>query len=152
MIIGFIGFGQVASTLSNILSANGIQTVTVVKDRSQKTNKLAVNSDVQIIDSYKALLEGSDIVISANSPANALNLAEKYSDHMGQGIYHLGATEGWGFDTWQNPEEINNQLKFNCNFDNIEGTIFFTYKDLVPGKNEIKNQGLQKLKEIWNNK
>ena len=72
--------------------------------------------------------------------------------YMGQGIYHLGATEGWGFDTWQNPEEINNQLKFNCNFDNIEGTIFFTYKDLVPGKNEIKNQGLQKLKEIWNNK
>ena len=80
MIVGFIGFGQVASTLSNILSAKGIQTVTVVKDRSQKTNKLAVNSDVQIIDSYKALLEGSDIVISANSPANALNLAEKYSD------------------------------------------------------------------------
>ena len=72
--------------------------------------------------------------------------------YMGQGIYHLGATEGWGFDTWQNPEEINNQLKFNCNFDNIKGTIFFTYKDLVPGKNEIKNQGLQKLKEIWNNK
>ncbi len=87
MIVGFIGFGQVASTLSNILSAKGIQTVTVVKDRSQKTNKLAVNSDVQIIDSYKALLEGSDIVISANSPANALNLAEKYSDYMGQGIY-----------------------------------------------------------------
>ena len=72
--------------------------------------------------------------------------------YMGQGIYHLGASEGWGHDTWQNPEEINNQLKFNCNFDNIEGTIFFTYKDLVPGKNEIKNKGLQKLKEIWNNK
>ena len=69
--------------------------------------------------------------------------------YMGQGIYHLGASEGWGFETWQNPDEINNQLKFNCNFDNIKGTIFFTYKDLVPGKNEIKNAGLQKLKEIW---
>jgi uncharacterized lipoprotein YddW (UPF0748 family) len=72
--------------------------------------------------------------------------------YMGQGIYHLGATEGWGHDTWQNPEEINNQLKFNCNFDNIEGTIFFTYKDLVPGKNPIKDEGLAKLKALWNNK
>ena len=46
--------------------------------------------------------------------------------YMGQGIYHLGASEGWGFETWQNPEEINNQLKFNWNFENIKGTIFFT--------------------------
>ncbi|WP_295721463.1 DUF1932 domain-containing protein [uncultured Methanobrevibacter sp.] len=87
MIVGFIGFGQVSSTLSNILSSNGIQTVTVVKDRSQKTNKLAVKSDVRIIDSYEALLLGSDIVISANSPANALNIADKYADYMGDGIY-----------------------------------------------------------------
>ena len=72
--------------------------------------------------------------------------------YMGQGIYHMGATEGWGFETWQNPEEINNQLKFNCNFENIEGTIFFTYKDLVPGKNPIKDEGLAKLKALWNNK
>ena len=72
--------------------------------------------------------------------------------YMGQGIYHMGATEGWGHETWQNPEEINNQLKFNCNFDNIKGTIFFTYKDLVPGKNAIKDEGLAKLKELWNNK
>ena len=72
--------------------------------------------------------------------------------YMGQGIYHMGATEGWGHETWQNPEEINNQLKFNCNFENIRGTIFFTYKDLVPGKNAIKDEGLVKLKELWNNK
>ncbi len=72
--------------------------------------------------------------------------------YMGQGIYHMGSSEGWGFETWQNPEEINNQLKFNCNFDNIEGTIFFTYKDLVPGKNPIKDECLAKLKALWNNK
>lgn len=87
MIVGFIGFGQVSSTLSNILSSKGVQTVTVVKGRSQKTNKLAVKSDVRIIDSYEALLLGSDIVISANSPANALNVADKYADYMGDGIY-----------------------------------------------------------------
>ena len=31
MIVGFIGFGEVSSTLSNILSKNGVKTVTVVK-------------------------------------------------------------------------------------------------------------------------
>ncbi len=87
MIVGFIGFGQVSSTLSNILSSNGVQTVTVVKGRSQKTNELAVKSDVRIIDSYEALLLGSDVVISANSPANALNIADTYADYMGDGIY-----------------------------------------------------------------
>ncbi len=87
MIVGFIGFGQVSATLSDILTSRGVQTVTVVKGRSQKTNKLAVKSDVRIIDSYEALLRGSDIVISANSPANALNVADKYADLIGDGIY-----------------------------------------------------------------
>jgi uncharacterized lipoprotein YddW (UPF0748 family) len=72
--------------------------------------------------------------------------------YMGQGIYHMGAKEGWGAETWQNPDEIHNQICFNCNFENIEGTIFFTYKDLVPGQNPIKDACLEKLKKTWNNK
>ncbi len=72
--------------------------------------------------------------------------------YMGQGIYHMGSTEGFGCETWQNPKEIANQLRFNANFDNIKGTIFFTYRDLVPGKNAIKDQALIDLKEMWNQK
>ncbi|OWT32983.1 hypothetical protein BGI41_04745 [Methanobrevibacter sp. 87.7] len=87
MIVGFIGFGEVSSVLSNILSKNGIRTVTVVKGRSNKTQELAVKSDVQILDSYETLIKGSDIVISANSPANALKVAEKYADLMEDNIY-----------------------------------------------------------------
>lgn len=87
MIVGFIGFGEVSSTISNILSRNGVQTVTVVKGRSEKTNIRAIKSDVQIIDSYDALVKGSDVVISANSPANALNVAKKVSKLMDDGIY-----------------------------------------------------------------
>lgn len=87
MIVGFIGFGEVSLTLSEILSKNGVQTVTVVKGRSERTNINAVKSDVQIIDSYEALMKGSDVIISANSPANAIKVAEKYSDYMDDGIY-----------------------------------------------------------------
>lgn len=87
MIVGFIGFGEVSSTLSNILSKNGVKTVTVVKGRSNKTQELAIKSNVQILDSYETLIKGSDIIISANSPFNALKVAEKYADFIDDNIY-----------------------------------------------------------------
>ena len=65
--------------------------------------------------------------------------------YIGQGLYQMGSNE-----VWANPLEIENQLKFNCQFKNVKGTIFFTYKDLVPGKNEIKDQALETIKTLWN--
>lgn len=64
--------------------------------------------------------------------------------YIGQAIYQMGSNE-----VWANPLEIDNQLRFNCNYPNIAGTIFFTYHDLVPGQNETKDFGLKKLKERW---
>ncbi|MBQ8292900.1 MAG: family 10 glycosylhydrolase [Bacilli bacterium] len=64
--------------------------------------------------------------------------------YIGQAIYQMGSNE-----VWANPDEIDNQLCFNCLHDNIAGTIFFTYHDLVPGKNEVKDAGLAKLKARW---
>ncbi len=67
--------------------------------------------------------------------------------YIGQGLYQVGSK-----DIWNNPLEIDNQLRFNCLFDNIDGTILFTYHDLVPGRNEVKDEALVKLKEAWNKK
>ena len=54
-------------------------------------------------------------------------------------------------EVWANPLEMDNQLRFNCQFDNIAGTIFFTYKDLIPGQNEVKDAGLETVKKrFWN--
>ena len=64
--------------------------------------------------------------------------------YIGQGLYQMGSNE-----FWQNPEEIANQLKFNCQFDHISGTIFFTYRDLVKGQNDIKDKALDTIKELW---
>ncbi len=64
--------------------------------------------------------------------------------YIGQGLYQMGSN-----DVWQNKEEMANQLKFNCQFDHISGTIFFTYKDLVKGQNDIKDAGLDTIKELW---
>lgn len=64
---------------------------------------------------------------------------------IGQGLYQMGAN-----DVWKNPLEIDYQLRFNQQFDNIKGTIFFTYHDLVPGKNLIKDAAIALLKARWN--
>lgn len=64
--------------------------------------------------------------------------------YIGQAIYQMGSNE-----VWANPDEIDNQLRLNCKFDSITGTIFFTYHDLVPGRNETKDLGLEKLKNRW---
>ena len=64
--------------------------------------------------------------------------------YIGQALYQMGSNE-----VWQNKEEMANQLKFNCQFDHISGTIFFTYKDLVKGQNEIKDAGLDSIKALW---
>lgn len=37
--------------------------------------------------------------------------------------------------SWQNPEEISNQLKFNSLYDEIKGSIFFRYKSLLESEN-----------------
>ena len=65
--------------------------------------------------------------------------------YIGQGLYQMGSK-----DVWENPEEIANQLKFNCQFKQVTGTIFFTYRDLVKGQNDIKDKALDTIKELWN--
>ena len=64
--------------------------------------------------------------------------------YIGMGLYQMGSNE-----VWQNPKEITNQLMFNQNFDNVEGSIFFTYRDLVKGQNPIKDEALEEIKKLW---
>ena len=64
--------------------------------------------------------------------------------YIGMGLYQMGSNE-----VWQNPNVIEIQLRFNCNFNNVAGTIFFTYHDLVKGQNEIKDEALDTIKKLW---
>jgi uncharacterized lipoprotein YddW (UPF0748 family) len=66
--------------------------------------------------------------------------------YIGQALYQMGAKDK---PEWSNPLEMANQLKYNQNFDNIKGTIFFTYHDLIKSDNEIKNQALDTINELW---
>jgi len=64
--------------------------------------------------------------------------------YIGMALYQMGSNE-----VWSNPLEIENQLSYNMQYDNIAGTIFFTYHDLVKGQNEIKDEALDTIKKLW---
>ena len=48
--------------------------------------------------------------------------------YIGHGNY--GIREVTGDNSWNNPYEISNQLKYNSNFRNVKGSVFFSVKDL----------------------
>ena len=74
MKVGFLGFGEVASTLSVGLMKNGAEVYTCVKGRSTRTRNNILKSGVETYPSYKALAENSDIIISSVVPSEAIEV------------------------------------------------------------------------------
>lgn len=86
MKVGFIGFGEVASTLSAGLLEHGVEVCTCVFDRSSKTREIADDMGVEICNTYKLLAEVSDILISSVVPTASIQVAELVGGHV-KGIY-----------------------------------------------------------------
>ncbi len=86
MIIGFIGFGKVSKTLANLIKSDDITFITSDEGRSSKTIENIKKYDVDVLDTFKEVASSSDILISANSPKNALDVAKKYGEFT-RGIY-----------------------------------------------------------------
>lgn len=75
MKIGFIGFGEVAYILSNGLLKNGAEVFACVHERSNRTKEIAEKCGVNLCETYKALAEESDILISAVVPSSSVEVA-----------------------------------------------------------------------------
>ena len=86
MIIGFIGFGKVSENILNLIKSDDISFITSYENRSEKTIVNIKRCDIEVLDSFKSVALKSDIVISANSPKNALAVAEEYGKYV-EGIY-----------------------------------------------------------------
>lgn len=82
MIIGFIGFGKVSKNLLKLIKSQDIKFVTSFEGRFPKK----VNEDIEVLDTFREVSETSDILISANSPKSALDVAKKYGKYV-NGIY-----------------------------------------------------------------
>lgn len=77
--------------------------------------------------------------------------------YVGHANYKHVNNGGWDAE-WMNPEEISHQMRFNQKFNNVKGSILFSYNDIVPSKvneldaalkpkHEVKNQSIQLLKK-----
>ncbi|CEA13075.1 DUF1932 domain-containing protein [Methanobacterium formicicum] len=85
--IGFLGFGEVASTLSNGLLARGVEVSTCLEGRSQRSVELAKSTGVDVFDSLTELVGSSDILLSAVVPAEAVSVAAKVGGGGFDGVY-----------------------------------------------------------------
>jgi len=86
MRVGFLGFGEVASTFSTGLKANDVDVYTCLSGRSPKTVENAVNSGVKLCNTYRELAEKSEILFSSVVPSMAVEVAKKVGNHS-KGIY-----------------------------------------------------------------
>lgn len=86
MIIGFIGFGKVSKGLVNLIESEDISFVTSFEGRSNKTIDDIKKEGIEVLDTFKDVAIASDIVISANSPKSALEVAKNHGKYA-KGIY-----------------------------------------------------------------
>lgn len=86
MKIGFLGFGEVASTLSESLIQGGGKVYTSVEKRSLKTQENAEKVGVNLCQNNQELARISDILISAVVPAQAVKVAQEVGKHC-KGVY-----------------------------------------------------------------
>lgn len=86
MKVGFVGFGEVASTLSNGLLDSGVNVLTCLHGRSLRTKNKALDMGVNICNSHRELAETSDILISAVTPTTSVEVAREMGKYS-QGIY-----------------------------------------------------------------
>ena len=86
MMIGFIGFGKVSQNLVKLIDSSDITFVTSSENRSFETMDAINDSNVCVEDSFKDVAIKSDILISANSPSSALEVAKQYGKYS-SGLY-----------------------------------------------------------------
>ena len=106
MIIGFIGFGKVSKNILNLIKSEDITFITSIENRSEKTVENIKKCEIEILDTFKSVALKSDVIISANSPKNALNVAKEYGKYV-KGIY-LDLNNISPDTTWEISKHVDN--------------------------------------------
>lgn len=86
MIIGLIGFGKVSQNIVDLIKSDDIEFITSLENRSSKTTEAIEKRKIKALNTFKEVAAASDILISANSPKNALEVAKSYGKYC-NGIY-----------------------------------------------------------------
>jgi len=78
LIVGFIGFGTVSSSLSKILIENDCEVISSSNGRSLKTKELIKKLKVKDLNNFNEVSKNCDILISANMPSKAVDIGKNY--------------------------------------------------------------------------
>ena len=82
MNIAFIGFGKVAFNLVKLIKSPNINFSTSIQNRSENTINLINKSNVEVYGSFREAIKNADIVVSANSPSTAFEVANSYAKYV----------------------------------------------------------------------
>jgi hypothetical protein len=77
--IGILYPGEMGSSLGKVLSENGYRVVTTVEERSSRTRRLCLETGLEILNSFREVVQAADIIISVVPPAAAVQVAEQYA-------------------------------------------------------------------------
>lgn len=84
MIIGFIGFGRVSENLTKLFKDEKI--ISSDYGRSKQSINRMKEANIEILDDFNQVAIESDLLISANSPSQALEVASEYGSKT-KGIF-----------------------------------------------------------------
>lgn len=84
MIMGFIGFGRVSENLTKLFKDE--KTISSDYGRSKQSVNRMKEANVEILDDFNQVAIESDLLISANSPSQALEVAGEYGSKT-KGIF-----------------------------------------------------------------
>ena len=149
MKVGFIGFGEVASKLTRRLLTrrlydNDVEVISSTEGRSAETKKLAEDSLATIVDSYGEVAKSCDILISATTPYEALNVAEKYGPLV-NGIF-LDLNNVSPKTTLKMNSIFENTDNYNTNYDNSHSNNVRYATALKTSSNFIKGSIMGSIK------
>ena len=77
MDIALIGFGKVSYSLFKLIDSEDVNFITSTEGRSHDTIDRINKSNIEVCDSFSQAIEKSDIVISAVTPSQALNVLKR---------------------------------------------------------------------------
>lgn len=86
MNIAFIGFGKVAFNLVKLINSPDIEFTTSDEKRSKDTVELINEANIRVCPTFIKSIENADIVVSANTPSKAVEVAREYGKYC-NGIY-----------------------------------------------------------------
>ena len=78
--VGILSPGDMGQAIAAVLSQHGLRTIAALDDRSERTQRLAAEANIQNVGSLKALVAESDVILSVLVPAAATVAAKQVAE------------------------------------------------------------------------